>query len=247
MAPFKAFASVSVNTGQSFILGSDLDLDATRENARPQPVVTNRMAYVAMELGPEGSNALGFSTSQNKGVTWTGPHLLDGTGPDADVPSSAPTFVTDPSHDIACFVYFDRTTGDNEPFATAVRLPYVLVDGVTTPSNPVRFALLGVPSSLSAGSQFVVLLSTSGTSPALAVPGLPLLHLVPDALTYFLLGDPTFIPLTSGPLTIFGAGFSLPFPWPFGSGAPDLDAIAVIIDVSGQIIQVTDPVHIVSE
>ncbi|MAG58840.1 MAG: hypothetical protein CMJ83_21330 [Planctomycetes bacterium] len=246
----KAYTSRSADGGATWGSETELDQNASRANDRAEIVRTNRFAYVAIELGDAGSQGIGWAWSETGGATWQQPAVVAGTGGDVDFDSQTQLVATDPLHQTAYAVFWDDGTGgSNEAWVSAIKAPVFKISGQAALGSSVTLSVEAVPGATAIGSSFIVGLSVSGTSPSfIPFPGGPMMHFVPDALTFAALANPTILLSLQGVITFFGAGSGFPIPWPFTAPAPDITAVAIVYNAAtGNVIYISDPITIVTQ
>ena len=243
----KAYVSVSQNGGMTW--GGDVPLDAGSPDANDRPVVVAAAdaVYVAMEYGAVGTHTLAYAYSRD-GLTFQGPAGVPFSGPDVDLsdPGQGPTFLADPVSGAAVLVYRDFIGGGNEPFASAVRIPHLEISGTLTMGQPVSIGISDVPVSVTSGATFQIALSSSGVSPGIPT-NVGIIHLLWDSLTTTSLSSPALLPALGGSVNPNGSGTGVTTIWPLPAGAPPVYAVGAVINPSGAVVALTDPIALITQ
>jgi hypothetical protein len=242
----KAYVATSYDGGLSWGAAIGLDFgagNAARKNHFTAVKANSRVAYVWYELWNFGSNDNAYAYSLDQGQTWTSvevPALGDTDSPDV---LEGDFFAISPVSHTAVGVFHNNPLGQNEVFALGFRAPRLVATG--TPFLGSAFGF-GVRSAFAPGFPFLVGLSGTGAAPATDLGGGLLLHLALDPLTFYVLGDPSLAPFTTGVTGANGDADCAAFPWPFGPGVT-LYATALFVDpFLGVIAGAADPVAVTS-
>jgi len=133
----KLYASVSNSRGGSWTFDVPLDAADGRRDNRPAVAVGDAYVVVCSETGAAGANGLGFTYSGDHGATWSPLHAVPGVGPDVDSEDlhEGTYFVTSASGDLALAGFWDRPTGTNELYASAIEVGSVTRYCPTTPNS----------------------------------------------------------------------------------------------------------------
>jgi len=243
----RAMVRRSSNGGQTWSSSTPVDSVGGRPSNAPRVTIQYPFAYLAMELGMQGQNQIGFVRSADLGASFGDTEELTTT--DANMPAPGiPAFASDPIHRTGIIAFRDLTSGGHEPHAAAIRSPRLILSAPPTLGTSVQFQVDGVPLGANA-LLLTVVMSATGTAPSYSTGATtPMLHLVPDALTIALLTEPSYFINLNGSFSFFGIGSAGAFPWPLPAGAPDLYAAAIVHHAGTGIIEyVSEPLALISQ
>lgn len=196
----------------------------------------NGVFHAWLVEGLANSQDLSWVSLRSTSNSWTNPrrvaHEPNGRDFSFDpAPGATPLAGLSISNSVVGAVY-DLVLARSEPHGISARTPALRLLGAPTFGSNVRILMEGA-SGITSSQPYLVGLSLSGESPAIGLgPGLPLLHLVPDALFFTCVNDPGCLLFTSGSVSVAGIGIGQAFPWPIAPGGPDLTLVGVIIDTA---------------
>ena len=243
----KAFVASSVNFGLTWQPEIGLDaVNPTQKNHFTRVVAQGSIAYVHFETGNFTVNDNAIAYSIDGGLSWQTEYRPATGDTDSPAPLEGHYFAMSKTGGAAVCGFLSNPSGQNEIYAISLRVPFMVENGNSVFGQPASFGARAIPDAVFVPF-FGVLVSVTGSSPALPFGESRLLHLVPDDVTSFGLGDNFLNVLLTGLVDpMFAAGDTPVSPAILPPGETCYCA-ALGVNNSGAIDFHTDPIEITGQ